>query len=270
MTTLSKFFLAIIFSMTAFAFAQDFQGEATYKSHRKVDLKMDYGQSEVVQKQIEAQLRKQFQQEYTLKFTKIESLYTKNDALAAPSPSASGVQISVIQGSEVHYKNVREKRYATETEIFGKLFLIKDSIQNRKWELSGETKNIGNYTCYKAVFKDSVTQTTFSNDGTLEKIKKEKITTAWYTPEIPTSNGPGDFGGLPGLILEINDGKLTLICSKLVMNPKERFEIKEPKKGKVVNQKAYDEIMKKKQEEMMERMHSRRGDGEHMTIKIGG
>ena len=26
---------------------------------------------------------------------------------------------------------------------------------------------------------------------------------AWYTPQIPVSHGPAEFGGLPGLILEL-------------------------------------------------------------------
>ena len=99
-----------------------------------------------------------------------------------------------------------------------------------------------------------------------------KITTAWYTPQIPVSNGPEEFGGLPGLILEINDGKLTIVCSEIVLNPLDKIEIKEPTKGKEISQKDFDKLQKEKSKEMMERFRSKRGDGKGNTfeIKIGG
>ena len=77
-----------------------------------------------------------------------------------------------------------------------------------------------------------------------------RTTTAWYTPQIPVNNGPDDYQGLPGLILEVHDGKLTIVCSKIVLNPKEKIDISEPEKGKVVTQEKYEEIMEKKAKEM--------------------
>ena len=55
------------------------------------------------------------------------------------------------------------------------------------------------------------------------------------------------------------------------MNPKDGVNIKEPGKGKVVNQEKYDEIMEKKMKEMNEQMNSnRREDGNSIEIRIGG
>jgi GLPGLI family protein len=51
-------------------------------------------------------------------------------------------------------------------------------------------------------------------------------------PEIPVSQGPEGYWGLPGLILEVNDGKTVLLCSKVVLNPKVKAEIKAPSKGR--------------------------------------
>ena len=42
------------------------------------------------------------------------------------------------------------------------------------------------------------------------------------------------------------DKKNTIICSKIVLNPENSVDIKEPTKGKVVNQSEFDEIMDKK------------------------
>ncbi len=271
MTTLTKLLTAIAITMATCIIAQDFQGVATYKSHRKFDFKLDEkNENSEMKKQIQAQLKKQFQSEYTLEFNKNETVYEKVEQLDKPQPSSSGFVIKVSEGSDIMYKNLKENRYVNKTEMMGKLFLIKDSLQSRKWELVNETKSIGQYTCFKAVVRDSITTQTITDEGGMEKVKKERVTTAWYTPQIPVNSGPQDFHGLPGLILEINDGKLTLVCSKIVLNPKESLKIEEPTKGKIVTQAKYDEIMEKKNKEMMERFQSRRGDGETRVIRIGG
>ena len=251
--------------------AQDFQGVATYKSHRKVDFKSSTKLSPEMQKQIEQQMKSQFQQEYTLTFNKKESIYKQNEKLDAPSPAHSGgIMIKAMGGSDIMYKNVKENRYTKKTEIFGKLFLVKDTLANKKWELVNETKNIGDYTCFKAVFKDDYQTKTFNDKGEMVDITKERTTTVWYTPQIPVNNGPADFYGLPGLILEMNDGDLTLVCSKIVLNSKAPVKIEEPTKGKVVTQQDFDDIMDKKTKEMMEQFHSRRGGDNVERIMIGG
>jgi GLPGLI family protein len=74
---------------------------------------------------------------------------------------------------------------------------------------------------------------------------KETIVTAWYTPEIPVNQGPDKYWGLPGLILEVNDGKTVILCSKVVLNSKTKAEIKAPTKGKEIS-KEFDETSIKK------------------------
>lgn len=79
---------------------------------------------------------------------------------------------------------------------------------------------------------------------------KDTNIVVWYTPEIPVSQGPDQYWGLPGLILEANNGHTILLCSKIVLNPKEKTEIKKPNKGKKVNRKQYDETIEKQMESM--------------------
>lgn len=94
------------------------------------------------------------------------------------------------------------------------------------------------------------------------EVPKEIEVTAWYTMQIPVNQGPGEYWGLPGLILEVNAGRTTLLCSKIVMNPAEKSEIKKPTKGKEVTKKEYNDIIKKKMEEMREMYGGRnRGKG---------
>ena len=112
------------------------------------------------------------------------------------------------------------------------------TVQDRKYvelkDKEGETK------------KDS-TAISVSEDI---QIPKQIEVTAWYAPQIPVSQGPGDFWGLPGLILEVNTDKTTVLCSKIIMNPKEKVDIEAPKKGAIVTRSEYNETVKKKMEEM--------------------
>lgn len=261
--------------------SQNFTGKAIYKTHRKMDLKIGGEKStmsETQQKQMEAQMRKMFQKTFTLTFSKNESIYKEDAKLNDPKPSASGMNVMVFGGSggtDVYYKNIKEKRYVNQTEMMGKRFLIKDAIPDFKWELTSETKFIGNYTCYKATFSREEDQTSLSmeNGDAKEVTKKVTITTtAWYTPQIPVSNGPNEFGGLPGLILEINEGKLTMVCTEVILNPSDEISIEEPKKGKKITQAKYEKVMDEKSKEMMERFRSKRGsgNGESIEIRIGG
>jgi GLPGLI family protein len=107
-------------------------------------------------------------------------------------------------------------------------------------------------------------KTSFMDDIDLPK---EITITAWYTPEIPVNQGPEGYWGLPGLILEVNDGKTIMLCSKIVLNSKDKVEIKAPTNGKVVTQKEYDETVIKKMEEFRE-MNQGQGRG-GMQMRMG-
>jgi GLPGLI family protein len=264
--------------------AQSFQGKATYKTSREMNLNLGgergNNMSEEQKAQMKARLMKQFQKTFVLTFDKNSSVYKENKSLKSPDVRPAGgmnVMVQVVGGgggNDIYYKNTKENRFVNKTEIMGKLFLIKDKMPKYEWKLTNETKNIGKYTCYKATFTRQEDRTTMNVDDGVVKEKTEKVdvvTTAWYTPEIPVSNGPREFSGLPGLILEVKEGPETIMCSEIVMNPKEKIIIEEPRKGKVVTQKKYRKIMDKKSKEMMERFKSRRNSrGNNVEIRIGG
>lgn len=125
--------------------------------------------------------------------------------------------------------------------------------------MTGDEKKIGNYTCIKALIIIPVTEEDLKEYEEYKKKAesgkttfftpsepKERIIEAWYTIEIPVSNGPDKYWGLPGLILELHEGETTFLCSKIVLNPQEKIEIKVPKNGKKVTQKEFDDIQEKK------------------------
>jgi len=263
--------------------AQNFQGKATYKTSMKMDLKMGGNRGNAMsddqKAQMQDRLAKQFQKTFVLTFDKTASVYKENKSLKAPVARSGGGANMTFQviggggGNDVYYKNTKENRFVNKTEIMGKLFLIKDKLTKYDWKLTSETKNIGVYTCYKATYTRQEDRTNMSveNGEVSEKTEKvDVVTTAWYTPTIAVSNGPRGYNGLPGLILELHEGNETIICSEIVMNPKDKITIEEPRKGKVVSQKKYRKIMDKKSKEMIERFKSRRKGGNNVEIRIGG
>ena len=265
--------------ITGSMFAQDFSGRATYRTHQKSSFELDsttMAANPGIQEQMEAQMRKMFQKTFTLDLTKSESMYKEEQELDAPKgPSANGgFMVMVMDGngsSDILYKNISENRMANKTELMGKVFLIKDNLVAYDWELTGETKNIGIYTCYKAVYEreeESIEINIIDGEVKEEKVTKKRTIVAWYTPDVPVSNGPNNYGGLPGLILEVNDGDLTIVCSEIILNPKEIKEINEPTKGKIVTREKFDKISFEKTKEMMDRYKPR--DGSRTPIKIGG
>ena len=268
-----------IFCFVLSSVAQDFAGKAVYKTNRKMGFKIggDSNMSEAQKQELEERFQKMNQKTFILEFDKTTSIYKEEEKLNAPNPQANlgGMQvISVFGGGgsgSLYFKNLKEKRFVSKTDIMGKTFLIKDSIPNYQWQLTSETKNIGNYTCYKASFTKEVEIFTasFGKEESKEPKKTKTVTTtAWYTPQISISNGPTFYQGLPGLILEINDGTNTIVCTEIILNPSEKITINEPDKGKVVTQAEYDKISDEKSKEMMERFKSR--DGKGIEIRIGG
>lgn len=175
------------------------------------------------------------------------------------------------------YKNLKDQRFSKERDISDKRFLIKDDLRKYNWQMTSETKTIGNYTVYKATAAVEVPQR-FQfrrGGGSRENAEKEKdsikdpelpeiqIITAWYTMDIPVSNGPADYQGLPGLILEVSQGNTTMLCTKITINPADKVEIKEPTKGKEVSQEEFDEILQKTMEQMRERFQNNRQNGQN-------
>jgi GLPGLI family protein len=261
--------------------SQNFTGKAIYKTSQKSNFSMknDKGNvDEKLQEQIRQRIQKMNQKTFVLNFNKVSSTYKEEEKLDNPQSNISGVRVVSLNfggngGGSILYKNLQEKRYAHKTEIQGKVFLVKDKIKEHDWELTSETKNIGNYTCYKATYSFESTETKVNfidGDSKEQKVKQKKTITAWYTPQIPISNGPENYHGLPGLILEINDGKKVMVCTEIQINPKKTIKITEPTKGKKVDQKTFTAIKVKKQKELMENMKSGIDLGNGIKIKTKG
>lgn len=278
---MKKIFVAFILTLgiSQLHAQKEFQGMAVYESKTSTsDMKTMMGKNKEItpemQKMIEERMKGMFEKTFILNFDRSSSIYKEEEKLDAPGGMGGGnmrMMNSFTGGGGTFYKNVKEKTYSVDKEFMGKEFLVKDSLPQLEWKMESETKQIGGYTCYKATAMKPVSKSNF-RDFRLKEEKKddkkeaEKSTnfmdsfeapkeipiTAWYAPEIPINQGPENYWGLPGLILEVSDGKTVILCSKIVMNTKEKTEIKAPKTGKAISQKEYDEIVMKKMEELQQ------------------
>ena len=276
---MKRLFTILFLGISITTFSQtNFQGKAVYQSKTTIDT--DFGGrqlSEERKKQILERMKNMLEKTYILNFTRDESVYKEEEKLETPS-AGKGFRFGGFAGGGTLYKNVKEGTLLESTEFFGKKFLITENKEAPNWELGSETKQIGNYTCFKATMikktnafdwrnmrrrsrNDEEKKDTSKVKKLTEDIEipKEILVTAWYTPQIPVSNGPGEYSGLPGLILEINEGRTTILCSEITINPSERIDINAPTKGKEITREEYNKVVKEKMEEMRERFRSRRG-----------
>jgi GLPGLI family protein len=169
---------------------------------------------------------------YKLLFNKNESIFKKEEKLIIDEPKLNLVKILV--GNGLFYTNTFLKKTLNKTEFSGKEFLIE--VQPFQWKLTQESKNIGQYICFKA---------TTSKEIDTRRGKSTKNITAWYTLQIPFNFGPKDYNGLPGLILELQEDSLLFNVKKISIFPDKKTEIVKPEKGEKVTQKEYDSIVKK-------------------------
>lgn len=267
------FFLSVTIPQ---AIAQGLTGRAYYKSSSSIQFQMDSTKTSPEQMaEIQAQLKKQMEKDYILSFTQTESNWKQAESLGSgPATASSGGMTMVINtgsADRVLYKNIADQAYEQEQEMMGKEFLIKDVLEPSEWELTGETKKIGNYTAQKATYSRIIDSQRFSTGMTeMENVKDTIRVIAWFTPEIPVAHGPDNYFGLPGLILEVQNQGRTLICEKIELNPSvDPVKIEHPKRGKIVSREEFRTVQEEGMKQMMNQYQGKPGEGNQFTIRVG-
>ena len=279
-----QFYLITLISLFSVTInSQDFQGKAYYQTKTTMDIDQ-WGGTELTpdqKKRMQERMKSFLEKSFVLTFDKQASIYKEVEKLETVGSNTGwggGFASSFTPGPK--YKNVKSKEQVVDQEFFGKKFLIKDSLTHFQWKMSGETKTIGQYTCFKATATRTInefdwrsfrrrspqeskkTDSTNTKENKTEEIQQPKTieVIAWYTPQIPVNQGPDDYWGLPGLILEINADRTVILCTKIVLNPQEKETITPPKKGESITNEAYQKVVTKKMEEMRD-MYRNRGNG---------
>jgi GLPGLI family protein len=267
-------FTFFLLGIIAPASAQGLSGRVNYKTSASIKVSMDSTtmDPEIIA-ELQKQLKKQMEREYTLSFTQAESNWKQIESLGSgpATASAGGAQIMIQSGNgdRLLYKNIGDQSYTEEEDLMGKPFLVQDSLRVYDWELTGNTKKIGEYEVQEAKYSRIVDSKSFSTG--MEEMESTKDTInvrAWFAPQIPVSHGPADFWGLPGLILELQNEGMTYIADRIVLNPSEPVVIEVPKKGQKITSKMYRALEDDKMKDMMKRYNGKPGDGNRMEIRI--
>ena len=134
-----------------------------------------------------------------------------------------------MQAQNYTYKNHAEGIVLDKTQVFGKDFIVSDSIGKAKFSVvKGETKEILGYECQKAI----------SEDGK---------TVVWFTPQIPVKDEP-IATGLPGLALQMDYLGQTFTAIKVEDTAAK--EIIRPTGEEVLSQSEFKEWVKKRTDMM--------------------
>jgi GLPGLI family protein len=171
---------------------------------------------------------------YILLTNKHQSLFYFDKKLDNDYESNSRL-INRAGGGSVHFVSYRDSIKLEQTKFADQLFLIERPLNEYVWEITNEFKIINNYKSYKAICEYEI------YSELRKKTIKFKII-AWFTTEIPLSFGPAGFNGLPGLILELQNGGFYYIATNISNT---NAIIISPTKGKNVTQKEYDEFVVK-------------------------
>lgn len=125
------------------------------------------------------------------------------------------------------YKDYNSSKIKFYIKRFNTDFFIEEN-EIPDWELTNEFLEIANYKCQKA-------HTNY----------KGREWTAWFTNEIPLSDGPYKFYGLPGLVVQIQDKNKIHTFSLIHVINIENPYLKIPNKAKLITRNQFDNIMKK-------------------------
>lgn len=113
------------------------------------------------------------------------SIYEEDFEHAQENSDTDENTISIKGKNNTFFKDFKKNTLYLRNHIKFKFFTIKDTINKFNWELQEETKTILGYACQKAIC-------TF----------RGRMFEVYFTKDLPFSDGPWKFSGLPGLILE--------------------------------------------------------------------
>lgn len=242
---MKKVWILFLLLLPLMSQAQNTEGQILFeeKMNMHVDMEVD-GENEEMMEQLKAMLPEHRITKRMLTFTETTSIYKNHKGTDEPmelSHESEGMAIHMKfeEPENILFKDLDANRSVQQQEFFTRKFLIKDDIENFKWKLTGESKEVMGYTCQQAT----------SGEG------EEKVI-AWFAPEIPVSGGPGKYGQLPGMILELEaqEGKLKIYATAITFEKVDKKMMDEPKKGKVVSRDEFKKIQEEKMKEMQMEM----------------
>lgn len=226
------FFLFFI-SFVIHSQTKEINGEITYNAsfqyNEIIEKVNEMKTTELSKNLLKSSIKKSSDIKFILKFNRNESLFMKEKKIEENKKNFTEI---LVAAKGFYYSNALENDVLQQKESFGDYFLI--SIPTVKWNLTQDKKKIGDYICYKATTEKKAE----GRNGSFTK----KIV-AWYTQSIPFNYGPKEYKGLPGVILELQEGEILFKAIEIKLNPTKNKIVK-PNKGKKVTLEEYNKIVK--------------------------
>ncbi len=139
------------------------------------------------------------------------------------------VNIRMNTGRNETYKNYATEKTVELRELGPKKYIIEDTLRKLAWKLSDDTLLVKGYHCKKAITKNR------QGDNVI----------AWYTEEITAPTGPEQFGGLPGLILQMDIGDGWIVFSPLdITAANNKQVVKIPSGAKKITRSEFQKMQK--------------------------
>ena len=163
-------------------------------------------EDEIKNEKMAAAFEKASLKKYTLKFSAYNSEFEEMQQLEKPDvAAAAGIKMSLSFNKGVLYKDLKLKKLFEECySLDDKKFIVNSELEVFDWKIGNEIKKIGNYNCLKATATIKVTQKQLKDYEEKSKNKKSLFVhlmkpptdteiIAWFTNEIPISNGPDKY-----------------------------------------------------------------------------
>ncbi len=227
-----------------------------------------------------------------LYFTSTTSLFKLAKTQGDQLPSADGgggnrmMRFGGMTENAETFRDYDKETVIESRELGPKRYLIDDTLRPLKWKLEDETMTISGFECRKATTsiqgfgmgggmrmgqggqggqpQGGQQAGQGRRDSTITRVMNEKQSVvAWYTEQIPSSAGPENYFGLPGLILYVDIDNGTIVYSPVKLEPLAKdVVVKAPTKGNKITREEY----RKLQQQQFQSMGGRPGGGGQQVI----
>ena len=166
-----------------------------------------------------------------LAFSGEQSLFTSmeqnDDIRDQAGQDGQRMVIRMNAGNDQVYKDYAAGKVTELRELGPKKYLVEDSIRKLAWKLTEDTMTIKGFHCKKAQTKN----------------RQGDNVVAWYTEEIPCPSGPDQFGGLPGLILQVDLGDGWMVSKAVEISTQPSgMVVKAPEGGKKITREEFQKM----------------------------
>jgi len=178
-------------------------------------------------------------------FNANESLYKPliedDDEEDINSSQGGGVVHKFRFAGAVIYTNPSLSQSLSQMDVFGKKYLISDTLKPAPWKFGTETKMVQGYECMQAYY-------------TTADERKQTIT-AWFTTKLPAMLGPDRHNTLPGAVLavDVNNAERVIVAKTIELRPLTKKEMKVPTEGQKVTPEEFKKIMQEQRNVRMYR-----------------